>query len=209
MVDLFTYSYSWAGDPKGMDEGLYASISNGDVRKNQFVDYGVLYPLNKFHYEGGVIGDEDTEGSQREITSDYIYMRVEEMHLIKAEALAFADNDGEARAALKVLLEQRIGASTIPDPDNEGEVLPDKTAEENLAYLDALNGQALKDEIRKQWRIEMWGEGKSYLALKRFKANVYRVGHIDFNEVSIPYNDDRLTFEIPSQEVQDNPFINQ
>lgn len=189
-VDLYTYSYAWAGDPKTMDKGLYASIPSGDRRKDQFVlRKRGYYPNGKFHHELFAIG------GQREITADYVYMRVEEMYLIKAEAEAFDGRDDDARNTLKSLLVNRIGATE------------DATAEENLAYLDALTGDALKNEIRQQWRIEMWGEGKSYWALKRFKASVLREGHIDLNGVSIPYNDDRLTLEIPYQEVQDNPFI--
>ena len=183
-VDMFTYSYAWAGDPKTMDMGLFTSIRTDDSRRSQFLDpwsEDLRYPLNKFYHELRTIGQ------QREITADYLYMRVEEMHLIKAEALAFDNQDGNAIAALKVLLAQRIT---------------------DASYVDALTGQALKDEIYKQWRIEMWGEGKSYLAMKRNKATITRQGHIDLNDVPIPYNDDRLTFKIPYQEYQDNPNIN-
>src|SRR5690606_27325698 len=35
-VDLFTYSYAWAGDPKLIDEGLYNAIPDEDIRKGQF-----------------------------------------------------------------------------------------------------------------------------------------------------------------------------
>lgn len=209
-VDLFTYSYAWAGDPKTMDAGLYASIPSEDARKSQFVNFGVYYPLNKFHAESANLDNIGaTQGVQREVTSDYVYMRVEEMYLIKAEAEAFADDDVNARATLKSLLAERIGPTMIEDPENEGEMIVDKTAEENLEYLDALSGDALKDEIYKQWRIEMWGEGKSYFAMKRNKATIVRQGHIDFDGLEIPYNDDRLTFDIPQQEIQDNPNITQ
>jgi len=208
-VDLFTYSYAWAGDPKTMDAGLYNSIPSGDERKDQFVNFGVYYPLNKFYYEDGLPNDGDTYGAQREITADYVYMRVEEMHLIKAEAQAFSGDEEGARSTLKGFLSERIGPTFKENPDNPEELIVDKTAEENLAYIDDLSGQDLKDEIYKQWRIEMWGEGKSYLALKRFEKDVYRQGHIDYNETAIPYNDDRLTLEIPYQEIQDNPNITQ
>lgn len=177
-VDYYTYSYAAAGDRKVIDLGLFEKIRLDDSRRNQF-HAGARLPLNKFYHEG-----REPMG-QREITSDYVYMRVEEMHLIKAEALAFNNQDGDAVAALKVLLLERI---------------------DNLSYLDALTGQALKDEIYLQWRIEMWGEGKSYYAMKRNKATITRYGHIDFN-IPIEYNDDRLTFDIPYQEIQDNPNI--
>ena len=35
-VDVFTYSYAWAGDPKTIDEGLYDKIRTDDIRKGQF-----------------------------------------------------------------------------------------------------------------------------------------------------------------------------
>lgn len=202
-VDYYTYSYAAAGDPKTMDAGLYSSIPAEDVRRNQFVNAGIFYPLNKFYDENR------SPMGQREVTSDYVYMRVEEMYLIKAEAEAFADDDVNARATLKSLLAERIGPTMIEDPENPEELIVGTTAEENLAYLDALSGDALKDEIYKQWRIEMWGEGKSYFAMKRNKATIVRQGHIDFDGVEIPYNDDRLTFDIPQQEIQDNPHISQ
>jgi len=182
-VDIFTYSYAWAGDPKTMDMGLYNSIRADDVRKSQFADpwgESLNYPISKFYSEF-----RPTLGKQREITADYVYMRVEEMHLIKAEALAFDNQDGAAQTAIEALLNERVA-----DP----------------SYITGLTGQDLKDEIYKQWRIEMWGEGKSYLAMMRNKATITREGHIEFNE-SIEYNDDRLTFEIPYQEIQDNPNI--
>ncbi|WP_346858413.1 RagB/SusD family nutrient uptake outer membrane protein [uncultured Draconibacterium sp.] len=182
-VDLFTYSYAWAGDPKTMDMGLYNSIPETDLRKYWFLDpwaEGLNYPIYKFYDEGRSIG------GQREVTSDYVYMRIEEMYLIKAEAEAFDNKDTEAKITLSSLVVERNA-----DP----------------SYLDALSGQDLKDEIYKQWRVEMWGEGKSYLAMKRNHATVVREGHIDHDGVAIPSNDDRLTFDIPYQEIQDNPNI--
>ena len=184
-VDVFTYSYAAVGDPKTMDTGLFNSIRPTDERSNWFGPhpwYGIPNcPINKFY------DSERTPFTQREITSDYIYMRVEEMYLIKAEAEAKANNDGAAQTALYTLVQQRD-----TDPD----------------YINSLTGQALKDEIYKQWRIEMWGEGKSYLAMMRNKATITRQGHIDFN-ISIPYDDDRLSIDIPYEEVQNNPNVTQ
>jgi hypothetical protein len=183
--DIFTYSYAYVGDPKTMDMGLFNSIRVTDERKYQFIDpwgEGFNYPANKFY-------DQNRTGFyQREVTSDYVYMRVEEIHLLKAEALYFAGNEPGARTALTVLVSERD-----TDP----------------SYLATLSGTALRDEIYKQWRIEMWGEGKSYLAMKRFEATIVREGHIDYDGVAIPYNDTRLTFEIPYQEIQDNINISE
>ncbi len=177
-MDLFTYSYTWVGDAKIIDAGLLSSLRPTDVRAGWFDSY--RYPTNKFYHEARTIG------LQREITADYVYMRVEEMYLIQAEALYFAGDEPGARTALTALVEQRD-----TDP----------------SYIASLSGDDLKDEIYHQWRIEMWGEGKTYLALKRFKETVVRQGHQDYNGIPIDYNDTRLTFEIPYQEIQDNVNI--
>lgn len=185
-VDRFTYSYAWAGDAKAIDEDLYSKIPSNDVRKNQFAapsgDYADLMPLNKFYDPNRVIG------GQNPVTTDYVYMRIAEMYLLRAEAAAKSGMDTEARESLKALLDLRI-------PDS--------------SYVDGLSGQALVDEIYLQTRIELWGEGKSYLAMKRNKATIQRgANHLSFVGVSIPFDDDRLTFKIPEQEIQDNPHIN-
>jgi hypothetical protein len=184
-MDAYTYSYAWAGDAKAIDRNLYDAIPADDARKAQFfpgAGYYNLMPLDKFYDPNRVIG------GQAVISTDYLYMRVAEMHLLKAEALAKMGQDGPARTALAQLLAQRL-------PDT--------------SYLNGLSGQALQDEIYLQTRIELWGEGKGYLAMKRNQqTNVRGTNHLSFVGQGIPYNDERMTFEIPEREIQDNPFIN-
>ena len=45
-MDIFSYSYQWAGNIKAMDQGLFDQISDDDVRKGQFGSYVVV---NTFH----------------------------------------------------------------------------------------------------------------------------------------------------------------
>ncbi|MDT0686183.1 RagB/SusD family nutrient uptake outer membrane protein [Autumnicola psychrophila] len=178
-VDLYTYSYAWAGDPKLIDANLYAEIPADDVRKAQFD--GNLYPTGKFYAPARAIG------GQRNIETDYLYMRVAEMYLLHAEAAAKTGDEAEARETLKMLLEKRL---------------------DDVSFIDDLSGEALEDEIYLQTRIELWGEGKSYLAMKRNMATITRgPNHLSQAGESIPYNDDRLTFEIPLNELQNNPLI--
>ncbi|WP_224491469.1 RagB/SusD family nutrient uptake outer membrane protein [Robertkochia flava] len=184
-MDVFTYSYAWVGDVKSIDDDLFASIAPEDIRKTQFEDvYGIdqRAPVNKFYAPGRTIG------GQRSVTTDYIYMRVAEFYLLHAETAAKTGDEAAAKATLKALLEQRV-------PD--------------ASYIDALSGQALLDEIYLQTRIELWGEGKSYLAMKRNRATITRgPNHLSFPGESFTYDDDRLTFEIPQSEIQNNPNIN-
>jgi len=181
-MDLYTYSYAWAGDIKGMDKGLYDGIPATDVRKAQFSSANKLAPIGKFYHPNKVIG------GQRTIDADYIYMRVEEMYLLNAEACAKTGDEAGARKSLKAIMTLRV-------PD--------------ASYIDALTGKDLRDEIYLQTRIELWGEGKSYLSLKRNKGTVNRgSNHLKFVGTPILYNDSRLSLKIPIQEVQNNPNLN-
>jgi hypothetical protein len=185
-VDQFTYSYAWAGDPKTIDLGLYNAIRADDIRKGQFnaptaATYK-LQPVNKFWAPAR------TAGGQRQITTDLIYMRAEEFYLMNAEAKARAGQDAAARTALSAFLASRIT---------------------DLTYLNTLSGQALLNEIYLQTRIELWGEGKSYLAMKRNKATITRgTNHLFEPGVAFPYTDPKLTFVIPQAEVLNNPNLN-
>jgi len=185
-MDVWTYSYQWAGDRKAIDEGLYDEIPDNDVRKGQFYANSssgyYLLPMYKFYTA------EMSVGGQRDVTTDYVYMRVAEMYLLNAEAAAKTGDEAGARTSLKALVSHRMS---------------------DASYIDALTGQALIDEIYLQTRIELFGEGKSYLAMKRNHATIVRgPNHLSYVGVPIEYNDPRLTFEIPQAEVQNNPFIN-
>lgn len=181
-VDRFTYSYASVGDYKGIDKNLYNSISADDSRKTQF-QFSVLIPTNKFYDPKRVIQ------GQRQVTTDYIYMRVDEFYLLAAETLAKSGQEAEAKTLLKSLLTNRYN-----------------NAATTLAYIDALTGTPLQNEIYKQTRIELWGEGKSYLALKRNRATVTRGdNHFYLKNTTIPYNDPRMYFKIPQREIDDNP----
>lgn len=185
-IDYYSYSYAAYGDYKVIDADLYAAIPANDVRKGQFYDNPAssrnLQPLYKFYDASRV-----PYGASTTVVADYIYMRVAEMYLLNAESAARSGDDPGARTSLKAVLDKRL---------------------DDTSYVDGLSGAALLNEIGLQTRIELWGEGKSYLAMKRFKATKTRgANHLSFVGVPIPYNDERMTFEIPEAEIQNNPFI--
>ncbi|REH54653.1 SusD-like starch-binding protein associating with outer membrane [Tenacibaculum gallaicum] len=188
-MDYYTFSYQSFGDLKQIDLGLFNSIKDKDIRKTQFdsntTSGSYLMPINKFYHSAKKFR------GQRNIESDYIYMRIDEMYLLSAEMAAKEGLEVEAKNRLKDLLSERYEDAA------------------DYGYIDALSGQALQDEIYLQTRIEFWGEGKSFFALKRNKATLTRgSNHAYLMGESIPYNDDRLVLEIPQSEVQNNPFIN-
>tara|TARA_B100000795_G_scaffold98880_1_gene72640 strand:- start:2692 stop:4182 length:1491 start_codon:yes stop_codon:yes gene_type:complete len=185
-MDYYSYSYPAYGDLKAIDASLFDAIPSNDARKSQFLNNTNfaqhLMPLFKFYDS-----DRVHTGTSTIVKADYVYMRVAEMHLMAAEMAAFSGNDGAARVHLTNLVSTRV-------PD--------------ASYIGGLSGQALKDEIYLQTRIELWGEGRSYLAMKRNQATSTRgSNHLSFVGEPIPYNDERMTFEIPEGEIQFNPFI--
>lgn len=186
-VDYFTYSYAAAGDRKAIDNGLYAQIPANDVRKTQFstTNSTLLMPLNKFFDPARVAAQ------QYIITTDLIFMRLDEFYLLYAESAAKTGDDAGAKLKLKELLESRLGGAT------------------NAAtYVDPLSGQSLKDAIYLQTRIELWGEGKSYLAMKRNEATVTRgTNHVFRSGQSFAYDSDEMSFQIPQSEILNNPAI--
>ena len=191
-VDLFSYSYAWAGDTKAIDQNLFNQITLDDVRKEQFFDEPnsshYLQPIYKFYDANRQVGGDGTNLTD----SDYVFMRIAELYLLKAESLAKLGDDFAAKSALSAVLNQRLP---------------------NVSYLDGLSNQELQDEIYLQTRIEFWGEGKAYLALKRNERMTgIRGDNHWFTEIvgtSFNHDDERLTFEIPQSEIENNPFINE
>jgi len=240
-VDIFSYSYAWAGDPKAIDENLYNGARADDIRKTQFVSivefnpktsilldengapvivngekvlsitkfpkgytiesaffdpetnpndhYQVsagditfsAVPANKFFDPGKVIG------GQRVIQTDYLYMRIDEFHLLYAEALAKTGQVPLAKTVYKNFLTNRL---------------------DDTSYVDGLSDAQLKADIYNNTRLEFWGEGKAYAALKRNQATVTRgANHLFFVGQSFNYDDNRLYLKIPQQEVVANPNL--
>lgn len=190
-VDVFTYSYASVGDTKGMNKELYESIKDEDIRKKQYevsfskANFGeeTYLPVGKFYSALG----KRLQG-QRIVESDYVFMRVEEMYLLNAEANARLGQDAAAKDILKDFLANRIDDTT---------------------FVDALSGKALKDEVLHQIQIELWGEGKSYAAIKRNKAEFKYSSKNLYNKNAVfSYDDVKLTFKVPQSEILNNTVYN-
>ena len=193
-MDYYSYSYQSVGNYRGIDDGLYDRINANDIRKQQFgrptpggsYFYGEspLIPANKFYNLRRV------KMSQNPMTDDYVYMRVSEMYLLSAEMSAVEGDDAAAKTRLKEVLAKRFS-----DPAD-------------YAYVDALSGQALIDEVVFNTKIEFIGEGKSYLLMKRRKlSNTRGTNHLNRNGETISYDDPMVTFSIHQREITDNPLI--
>lgn len=109
-------------------------------------------------------------------------MRVEEMYLIKAEAMAMAGQDG------KTVLEDFV--KTYRDP----------------SYTCTGNVQ---DAVYFQKRIELWGEGLIWYDVMRLNKGIdRRGGGFEATAVfNIPSGDPILLWRIPQAEIQANPAL--
>lgn len=164
-----------------VDKQLYENIAASDVRKKWFngpqgdssqgtAGAKLPYANLKFGWVDGW-------------TMDYVYMRVAEMYLIEAEALAHQGKGAEAAQALKPLLQAR----------GVGEVAPTTVTVE---------------DVYQQRRLELWGEGFSYFDLKRLGKGIDRnyegSNHLAGFKLTIPAHDKRWVYQLPRQEMQEN-----
>tara|TARA_Y100001001_G_scaffold38689_1_gene32947 strand:- start:2633 stop:4147 length:1515 start_codon:yes stop_codon:yes gene_type:complete len=179
-MDAYSYSYAAVGNPKGMDAGLYSNFREDDIRLYQF--NSALRPLGKFYYKGAELnGFGLFSGPQVNIDSDSHYMRIAEMYLLHAEAAAENGNVNAARTSLKALLDLRLDDSS---------------------YVDALSADQLAEEAALQARLELWGEGQSYFIMKRRRETRTRGSNwLDFAGQSFSHDDEKLTYEIPQNEI--------
>ena len=114
-------------------------------------------------------------------------MRSAEMYLLHAEASYENGKEAQAIQSLKAVADLRIG---------------------DTSYIDALSGADLANEIDVQTRLELFAEGKSYFLMKRQRKTITRGSNwLDFTGDSFNHNDDKLTFEIPTNEILFNPNI--
>lgn len=203
-VDIHSYSYAWAGDTKVIDQILYDSIPAFDVRKKWFND-GKKNPTFKLCPDGKFFSAKNptstkNEDLDREWLSDNVFMRIESMYLIAAEASYRLQDYTGAIDYLRAITDQRVDTAATA-----------ATAyAEYIAKLDASN---LLAQIEYNWRVEMWGEGYALQTFRRLSPETEkgvdgrkRGGNHAVNAgTAMKASADQFTFPIPSSETSYNP----
>lgn len=197
----FSYGYAQFGVWRKVSQSLYQAIPSTDVRKGWFLDanrvsgnlndeqrnyvaqYGMpAYTQVKFAPENGVtIGTQEVAGNGADIP----LMRIEEMHLILAEAQARMGDVNASAATLQNFI------ANYRDP----------------AYIcTATTAEDMQNAVWMQRRIELWGEGHSYFDLMRMKKGVDRRGAGFSAEYvyNIPAGDAALIYPIPASQMNNN-----
>ncbi len=173
-------------NPKAINSKLFSAISSTDIRAKWWDQAGkglAEYPrpatfTNK-PYQTYKFTAQDLGNS----SGDFLFMRLAEMYLIKAEAQAMQNKTAEASQTLYDIIVTR-------DPN----------------YTKSTkSGSDLLTEILTHRRIELWGEGFRFLDLKRLNLPLDRreTGSPDLVAVKmqVPAGDKEWVFLIPRSEI--------
>ena len=196
----FAYGYVMVGATKGINTKLYASIPATDVRKGWFLDAkgespnlnraqrGYLAEIGAAPFTNVKFDSYKSVPNQSISAQDLLLMRVEEMYLIKAEALAMS---GQAAEGAKVLTDF---VKTYRDP----------------AYtLTATTPEAVQEAVWMQRRVELWGEGFSYFDLLRLGKGIDRrdCGFLQEVNYNVPANSPVMLIPVPQKEREANKAV--
>jgi hypothetical protein len=179
-------------NPKAISKTLYAKLTATDVRGQLWDSTGKKFTVptadfKKYPYMNQKFVAKGASSS----VGDVPYMRLAEMYLIDAEAKAQQGQDGPAADALYGVAHSR-----------------------DINYVKSANiGQALKDEISVQRRLELWGEGFRFFDLKRANLAVDRSGSNHDAALAlvlkIPAGGITWQWLFPQDEVNANPKLEQ
>jgi len=194
-----SYGYANYCGGRQINKLLYSSIPATDVRKGWWIDEYYFSPnltaeqqqfmddngypaltQVKFAPYNNVVGTSVN-------ANDIPLMRIEEMYLIKAEAEAMSGGNG--KATLEGLIK------TYRDP----------------SYVCTASTPAdVQEEVFRQRRIELWGEGLNWYDIMRLNKGVDRRGGGFPNATmvfNIPAGDNILLWRIPETEITANPML--
>ena len=201
----YGYATTDPGVQRRISKALWVSIPYTDVRKGWWVDenlqspllvnaYGeaqaeeIPYAANMAPYTNVKFGPYNDEPLNATNAQDIPLIRIEEMHLIVAEAQAMLGNTAEAVTTLNNFV------SAYRDP----------------AYrCTATTAEQVQEAVWQQRRIELWGEGQAYYDLMRLKKPVDRrgAGFQSSYVFNIPEGDAIRIYQLPSTEMNGNPAL--
>lgn len=194
-VDIHTYSYAWAGETKVCDKNLYDAIPAWDIRKRWFNDGKAnstytLCPDGKF-FSAKCPNSTASEDIDRTYLSDNVFLRVEMVYLMAAEAACRVHDYDKAKLYLTAITDQRVA-------DEEA----------YAAWKSALSSSNLLAEIGYNWRVELWGEGFGLQTFRRLTKEMRRgANHLCRPGALETPADDTYKIQIPSNEYVYNPNI--
>ena len=184
-----TISQGYAGGArayKNIYSNLYAKIADTDVRKKLYIN-STLFPTIADRYGLPDYANVKYVTDQR-FLSDYCFIRIEDPFFLYVEALVEQNNLTTAKTTLEDFMR------SYRDPSYT---------------LTATTQAAMREEVRTQRRIELWGEGTSFFDFKRWHLGVDRneAGSNHTFMVKVPAGDKRWVYQIPQDEIEANSLI--
>lgn len=181
--------YARNGVHKLIHNLLYEKIPVGDSRRSLWLNASEFPEIfNKYKAYGAMDYDQAKFLTSVGFEADYIYIRVQDPILLEIEALIEQNKLSDAKTKLTAFVKKRYPAFVTPDTQAE-----------------------LREEVRFQRRIELWGEGTNLHDMKRWKLSINRLdpntNHLYKFSASI--SDARYRYEIPQQEIEANPLLEQ
>lgn len=134
-------------------KGLEWTEDNQTLKENEIILGRLPSKLPFRAFTNIKFGMKEGVGADR-FNNDIPLMRIEEMHLIKAEALAMTDKTSEAKQELESLIK------TYRDPQYA---------------VSATTKEQLQNEVWLQRRIELWGEGFSLYDVMRLQKPIIKI----------------------------------
>ena len=217
-VDIHSYSYAWAGDTKVIDKRLYSEIPSWDIRKQWFNDGKTnatyeLCPDKKF-FSAKNPSSTSADNIDREWLSDNVFMRIEAMYLVAAEACYFLGLQDSAVLYLTAITDERVNTSD-----------PTAIAKYTTYKASLSDPNTFVQALILNWRVEMWGEGYGLQTFRRLTSHKYQsvdeetgstsdklrrgANHLYNPGKEMSYDDETTyTLQIPASETNYNPYLN-
>ncbi len=190
--------------PKAIYRPLYDAFPSTDIRKANFDPTGnhTNLGLPSNFVKKPYTSQKFLSVSVSDSRCDVPYMRVAEMMLIQAEALARDGQEAPSKAIFEILEKNR-----------------------NPSYSSTNTGNAYVNEVMNSRRLELWGEGFRWFDLKRLNlplernkfngvtvtpaSNVNHVATVINSLYTVSNTDSKWQFKIPRQEIDSNPLCKQ
>lgn len=165
---VYFYSYyaymSWNFNSSAIRQGVkcinvdaYETMSETDLRRAWWDPTGEASVPSSSYAKNAYQNRKFTARSTADAVGDVAFMRLAEMYLTQAEALARAGKDSEAQAVFT-----KFQITRDPSYVSKGNI-----------------GDALAEEIMNSRRVELWGEGFRFYDLKRLHLSIKRGSNFD------------------------------
>jgi len=175
------------GVTKSIHSALYDKIPASDERKKLFADSAAFPEIAKqFNLtQANKYNNLKFAKTPADFSGDYCFIRAEDPLLLYIEALVEQNKTGEAISELEKFV---------------------KTRNTSYSASSFASQAALREEVRLQRRIELWGEGTSFYDLKRWKLGIKRnvAGTNHRVKLDFPAGDKMFVYQIPQAEVDAN-----